>query len=410
MNPPRETIAYVTRDIERALGMEPQEGYFVIANRTAYAESIQKQYPRNVILIDSPTGELLGTGDLLKHEKTLDFLANHRDSAGTSPKLLVFKNSALIEPVASERGWKLLNPPAALAEKIENKISQIEWLGGLSKYLPFHHVELMKDVRWNGEPLVVQWAHGHTGGGTILVRTGAELAALKEKFPERRSRVTAFINGPSLTVNVVVGADAILAGNINYQITGMAPFTGNAFATVGNDWKLAHTILTDADKQAIASLIHDIGARMQKDSWRGLFGLDFMKDSVTGRIYLIEINARQPASTTYESQLQRIRRAEGASGMTTFEAHIAALTGQPLSQPIIALTDGAQIIQRVTGDISSISDETIGSLELSGFEVMAYPNTEENSDLIRIQSATGIMAEHGVFNETGQEIRDTILQ
>ncbi len=404
---PPETIVYVTRDIERALGTKPQEGYFIVTNRTAYSESIQKEYPQYVVLIESPVGESLGTGDLLKHPKTLEFLASHRDSAGDSLRLLVFKNTARIEPIAEEQGWKLINPPAALAEKIENKITQISWLGELAHYLPQHHIELMKNIRWNGIPFVIQWAHGHTGAGTILISFESELTALQQKFPERRTRITSFISGPSLTVNVVVGSDKILAGNINYQITGLAPFTDNLFTTVGNDWGLARTLLTPDDKKTIAAMIQDIGSKMQKDSWKGLFGLDFMRDTSSGKLLLIEVNARQPASTTYESHLQSLRRAEGASGMTTFEAHLAALCGQPL-EPIIELTDGAQIIQRITPAIQSVSEETLGSLELSGYDVMTYPNTQQNADLVRIQSTQGIMADHGVFNKFGESIRDTL--
>src|SRR6185295_8622412 len=136
-----------------------------------------------------------------------------------------------------EQGWKLLNPPAVLAEKIENKISQISWLGDLAKYLPPHKVEIMKDIQWAGEPFILQWAHGHTGEGTVLVRSEADIATLRHKFPDRRTRATSFIYGPSFTVNVVVGHDKILPGNINYQITGAEPFTTNAFSTVGNDWR-----------------------------------------------------------------------------------------------------------------------------------------------------------------------------
>jgi hypothetical protein len=406
--PPEQTTAYVTRDIEKALGMDPQQGYYIVTNRNPYSENIKKQHPHHVLLIESPTGESLGTADLLKQEKTLEFLMALRDFAGNAPHLVIFKNISHIEQAAAEQGWKLLNPPAALAEKIENKITQVQWLGDLSERLPAHRISLLKEVRWNNEPFVLQWAHGYTGEGTVLIRSEAELESVARKFPERKARATAYIHGPSFTVNAVVGANKTLQGNVSYQITGVEPFTKNQFTTVGNDWKLARVLLSEADNQAIASMVQDIGAKMRRDSWRGLFGLDFIKDTATGRLFLIEINARQPASTTYESQMQRARRTKGAKGMTTFEAHLAALFGQPLGESLIEITDGAQVVQRITHDMKQVSEDTIGSLELSGYTVIPYPNTEENADLIRIQSEQGIMADHGTLNQIGREIRDTL--
>ncbi len=405
-----EIIVYVTRDIERALGFVPNERYYVITNRTPYCEMVKKQHPDHVILIDSPTGEALGTGDLLRHPETAKFMLDHRSPAGAYPYVLVFKNTARIEPLAKERGWLILNPPAASADRIENKVSQIAWLGDLGHYLPPHRIEIAHNIRWDGKPFVIQWAHGHTGAGTILVHSEAELIALKEKFPERRARLTSFIQGASYTVNVVAAPDAILVGNTSYQITGMSPFTDNSFSTVGNDWGLAHRLLTPADRQSLDAMIRDIGAHMQRDCWRGLFGIDVMHDSATGKMYLIEINARQPASATFESALQESRRTQGAEGMTIFEAHIAALLGKPLGRGLIRIEDGAQIIQRVTKSVESVPEEALGELGLSGYDVIAYPNTEENADLIRIQSRNSFMAAHNEFNESGLAIRDALTR
>ncbi len=402
-------IAYAAKDIERAIGLAPKDDYFIISNSSAFAESVKKQFPQNVILVESSTGELLGAADLIMQDKAIEFLAMHKGAGQDVPRLIVFKNDARIEAAAKELGWKLLNPPAALAEQIENKITQLAWLGDLAKYAPPHRVDIAKNIRWTGEQFVIQWAHGHTGDGTVLIRSEEELTALQHKFPERRCRITWYVNGPSFTVNAVVGPNGVFMGNINYQITGLAPFTANPFSTIGNDWKLARTLLSVEDKASIGQIVREVGTRMRQDSWHGLFGIDFMKDSATGRMFLIEINARQPASTTYESKLQAARRTQGIVGMTTFEAHIAALQNKPISE-LIEITDGAQIVQRITSSRESVSDEVIGSLELSGYGVLRYDNTDPNADLVRIQSEHGIMADHGVLNEVGEDIRDTLTQ
>ncbi|MES2216157.1 MAG: hypothetical protein V4481_02580 [Patescibacteria group bacterium] len=233
-------LIYITRDIERALGKQPDANYRIITNRTPYAESIQKLYPAWTTLIES--AEMLDTSDLMEHEVTLETLSR------VKADVLVFKNNSRIESIAKTHGWNLLNPRAALAEKVENKITQVEWLGKLGdEWLPPHKIQTAKEIIWNKEPVIIQWAHGHTGDSTILINTPQELKAVQEKFPERLARVSTYIYGPSFTVNVVVAPDKILVGNISYQITGMPPFTESAFATVGNDWSVPLDFLTEED-------------------------------------------------------------------------------------------------------------------------------------------------------------------
>ena len=68
----------------------------------------------------------------------------------------------------------------------------------------------------------------------------------------------------------------------------------------------------------------------------------------SGRLFLIEINARQPQSATFESQLQQ---RQAPSAITIFEAHLAALLGLELSQmSLIEIQSGAQIIDRRSGE------------------------------------------------------------
>ncbi len=413
-------IFYVTRDIERALGTEPSENYIIITNRTPYSESIQKNYPDFVHLI-SAADINVDNKDMAISQGLLDTVALLKSNIAKklidSP-IMVFKNTALIEAVVKENGWTLLNPFSKLAEKIENKITQIAWLGELgNKYLPPHTVALTKDLVWKKEPLIIQWEHGHTGLGTILINSDAELTELKSKFPERTARATSFINGPSFTINVVVNKSEVLLGNISYQITGLPPFTDNVFSTIGNDWSLTHSILSEAEIEEIHNMAKEIGALMSRDGWKGLFGLDFIKDDERGRIFLIEINARQPASTTYESFLQEENRRNGLVGATIFEAHIAAISGKNIdSTPIIPINDGAQIIQRITKKIHTSAnslidvptDEISGTLELLGYRVIGYPNTAINEDLLRIQSQKGIMETHGKFNARGKEILEIL--
>lgn len=398
-------ITYITRDIERALGMDPSADYTIVANKTPYAEKIARQFPEGSILLVNGTPEdgVLGTRELMDHPTVKEKL-DARPSG-----VLVFKNTARVEEAATRQGLTLINPRAALSETIENKMSQIEWLGDLGRtYLPRHSVMIAKKLIWTGEPFIIQWAHGHTGGGTLLVNSEAELRAIQEKFPFRMTRRSTYIKGPSFTVNAIVAADKILVGNISYQITGLAPFTDLPFSTVGNDWSATHTMLDESEIEYIETMASDIGKKLNISGWRGLYGIDVIRDDERRTIHLIEINARQPASTSFESSLQRRNRAQGVDGITTFEAHLMALMGEKIDKPLIPINDGAQIVQRVTKTVTAVTDEKIAALQAAGYEVATYPNTDPNEDLVRIQSATGIIDVRGELNERGREINKIV--
>ncbi|HTK33018.1 MAG TPA: ATP-grasp domain-containing protein [Candidatus Paceibacterota bacterium] len=405
-------ILYVTRDIERALGAQPTAEYQIVANKTAYAESVKKLYPDFIHLIETTRedGELFDTRELLDHESVRRLIATR---GADNVSIVVFKNTPHIEQICTKNAWHLANPSSTLAEKIENKMTQVEYLGALGEtYLPPHSLTITKDIVWNKKPLIIQWAHSHTGLGTTLVNSADELKAVQEKFPERLARVTSYVHGPSFTLNVVIDEKNIFLGNISYQITGIPPFTENLFTTIGNDWSLTHSLLDETEISAIETMATDVARKLQSDGWRGLFGIDVMRDDELNKIFLIEINARQPASTTYESELQRKNRELGVDGQTIFEAHVKALTGGETtgtkSTHIIPINDGSQIIQRITRITQSISDKQIQALGALGHQTILYPNVDENADLLRIQSLLGIMETHGRFNKRGKEIVDVM--
>lgn len=388
-----KTIVYITRDLERALGQQTVvAAYFIITNSTPFAKEMSRLH-HNIVLIDSP--EILDTHELLVHPDTEKFLNNQ-----TNPLLLVFKNTTTIEHICKTHGWTLLNPPAILANQVEEKISQVAWLDDLARFLPKHHIQVLKDVTFTGKPFILQFNRAHTGSGTILIDNETILSELKEKFPERPVRITAYISGTMITSNNIVFADTIMVGNPNVQITGLSPFTDKPFATVGNDWALGNSILSEAQQKQYNAMVTAIGEKLRASGWRGLFGIDCMLGN-DGQLYVIEINARQPAGTTFESQLQQ-------KSPTVFDAHIWSLLGEKAeNQTLTSVTDGAQIILRNQTNVQYTEATLtifVSRLESLGFTVTRYYNTEPGSDLVRIQSPTGLMKSPTQLNERGESI------
>lgn len=402
----KKTLIYITRDVERALGPQTGAALLIIANSTPFAKQVAKGQG-DIVLIEA--AELLDTPELLQHPTTKACLDAHPEAG-----VVVFKNVPLIEKTCATNGWKLLNPAAALANRVEEKVSQVEWLGDLAKYLPPHHVQLLKDVAFDGAPFIVQFNRAHTGNGTILINNATKLQELQAQFPDRPVRVTEFVDGHMFTSNNIVSDNTVITGNISYQITGLAPFTDSPFVTIGNDWALGKQWLSGALFKEYDRMVADIGTKLDSEGWRGLFGVDVMVDAKKEKLYLIEINARQPASTTYESQLQTMVEPDQDFFYTIFDGHLRALQGESLyPMEMIEINDGAQIILRNQTNLDLSDDRLqpiIKTLQTLGFNCITYPNTEPGSDRLRIQSATSMFRAPGKYNEVGKAIADCLNQ
>jgi predicted ATP-grasp superfamily ATP-dependent carboligase len=391
--PENLTVIYVSRDVERAAALIPSARYKIVTNDSPDARRLIKSSDDGLII---PGGDLLDTRELLDNDEVQQFIDSQEN-----PHIIVFKPTERIERMCDEYNWTLINPSAELASKVEEKISQVEWLGELTSLLPKHHIATGKELEWNSENYVVQFNRAHTGTGTLVMTSQSDVDELKEKFPNRPVRVSSFIEGTMLTSNNVV-AENIHVGNINYQITGLQPFTENSFATVGNDFGLPSELLTDEQRKEYANIVTQVGNKLKKDGWKGLFGVDVILEKETGKLYLIEINARQPASTTFESSLQKED--------TIFEAHLSALLGQSVEK-ITEINDGAQVIIRNSASkIYSEADRTDlkKKFEDAGFAVWTYNNQKVGSDILRIQSEKNIMASHNELNDVGNTITDIL--
>ncbi len=403
-------IIYVTRDIERALGIKPQEGYFVIANYSKFASKVAKDN-ENILLIKKD--KILDTRELLEQKEVVEFI-NKKNAS-----VVVFKNTSLIEKICNKNNWKLLNPSARLADIVEAKISQVEWLGELKKYLPEHNIKVCGDIEFGemnerflrsgrndkgNEKFILQFNHSHSGEGTVLISSEKDLEKIKNKFPKREARITKYIKGISFTNNNVVTKDDILIGGINYQITGLEPFTNLEFATVGNDWGVVKDILDKEQIIEYKKIAKEVGKKLQKDGWRGAYGIDIVAEEDTKKLFLIEINARQPASTSYESQLQR----EIGGDIATFEAHLLALLDLSVDEDLLELKNGSQILLKNNDLNTDLNHCLIENLEKEGLKVIEYENKKKNSDLLRMQSRESIMEGHKEFSELGRKVIKTL--
>jgi len=258
-------VFYVTRDIERALGMDLNiPNFFIISNYSDFAKGIADKHD-NVFLIKEE--KILDTWELLKHKEVQKYISRdlHTGLENLQPNIIIFKNTPQIERICKENNLNLLNPSADLSNKIEEKVSQLEWAEELKKYFPKYEVKQCKDIKWKNKEFILQFNRSHTGSGTFLIKSKKQIQEIKEKFPLREARIADYIEGPLLTNNNIVWDKKILLGNINYQITGLKPFTDKQFTGVGNDWALPHKILSDKQIDEYYKIAKKVGEKMMKD-------------------------------------------------------------------------------------------------------------------------------------------------
>jgi len=309
-------LLYITRNKQRALGIE----------------KLLINYKIITTIPLKDTAEIIATTDIPKG------------------MIIVFKNNSKIQRTSKKKGVVLLNPDFHLAEKYENKISQYQWLKKIiPEYLPSIAIKTPKTISFSelekkiGKPFICQFNHSHSGEGTQIIKDKQDWEKLKKKFPQRPLRLSKLIEGQTFTLNVCIWGRCILLGNPSYQITGLKEFTDLPFATIGNDWSYAKKNLSKKDIESIKKITKRVGNAMLKDGWKGLFGIDFIRSGENW--FVIEINARQPASASIETIFQQ----KQGNGLTIMTAHFAALLDIPLptnNPKMQEISQGAQILVR----------------------------------------------------------------
>src|SRR5690606_8657927 len=114
-------------------------------------------------------------------------------------------------------------------------------------------------------------------------------------------KIAEYVAGDAYTVNACITKKGVFVAGLQYQITGVRELTAGEGSTVGNDFSYANK-LGSSIRVKIFEVTKKVGEIMQRDGFRGLFGLDIVVRM--GEIYIIEINARQTANIPLQTKLE----------------------------------------------------------------------------------------------------------
>ncbi|MEP7103680.1 MAG: ATP-grasp domain-containing protein [Candidatus Dojkabacteria bacterium] len=313
-------LFYFSRDVERALGLESiLENYFTGSIESSYlTDSLKNSVGKEHILSLEDEGESLqsdSTLELVKNFKISEWIKENTPK-GFYSQFFHFNQPAV--KVVEDLGGKVFNNSAELNRKFEGKLNQLKifeenhipiansFIANISE-LSFRDSNLKLTVpdgrqETQNSKLVIQTDRAHTGSGTFFVTNQEEFEQIKKDLDGNMVRVSEMIDGQSYTINGCVTKKGVFIAGLQYQITGIAELTPGKGSTIGNDWSHGFKSLNEDLRKKIYDVTKKLGEVMQKDGYKGLYGVDLVvKDK---DIFVIEINARQTANIPLQTKLE----------------------------------------------------------------------------------------------------------
>ncbi len=303
-------LIYFTREAERAIGLELLlENYHICCIEDSDIVSSLKDKGISIFCLEREGIELLhkSTGNLLSQTIVTEWIK--KITNGSEFFAITFIPTNTLDYKIKSLGGKLLGNPYELHQSFENKISQATLLNttairtpkNKSKY--FHELSHDEVIKEFGDNFVLQEDRAHTGSGTYITPNKDEFQNLLEKNTGNIVKISEYIDGIPLTLNVCVFNNSIYIGGLQYQITGIPDLTKGSGSTVGNDFDWFYTkAISDELLVDLTTEISKIGKLLISNNYKGLFGLDMIVKEENA--YLIEINARQSANIPFQTQLE----------------------------------------------------------------------------------------------------------
>ena len=310
-------LIYFSRDVERGIGLENllKNYYFACVEDSYLVHEINKKKERVFSLNKNKIKvSLNSTQEVINNEKTQRWIKKITKGGDFYAQLFQFNQSAINK--IHDLGGQAINNHTNLNRKFEDKISQFRILRANNIPVPNGEVILLNNqslkellseinIRINNQknkPLfVVQLSRAHTGSGTFFIKNNEEWSLFLEKNRGNEIKISEYIEGESYTINGCVTQKGIFVAGLQYQITGVRELTAGEGSTVGNDFSYANKLRVSL-KREIFEVTKSIGEIMQKDGYRGLFGLDLVVKN--NEIFVIEINARQTANVSLQTKLE----------------------------------------------------------------------------------------------------------
>ncbi len=305
-------LFYISPDIRRALGLELiLPNYYIICSFYEPLVNLVRKKGAHVFCLEEELSQLAGdiknSGQLLENNLVQQFI---KEKSGTNqPNLIYFKPSLKLDLLCKQNGYQPLVNSYNLNEQFENKIN---FFNLTKQYFTQYHIQGeiesliksdFKELEHKlGVPFVVQFGHGWAGKTTFIVNDENSFLSLKKRFPGTKVKIVKYIRGFTVLNNCCLYQDQVLVGDLALQLNNIKGLSTNPSVTCGRQWPSSG--LTCKQMEIINDISQKLGQLMAKQGYQGFFGLDFLIEDKTGKVYLSENNARFTASTPFYTKIE----------------------------------------------------------------------------------------------------------
>lgn len=307
-----EDIFFITPDVKKGLGFTGilPKYHIICSYPDPIIPSLRNQGANIFCLSETGnTGVINNSAKLLEKEEVQNYI---KTSAKTIPKILFFKPSLKLEILIRKYGFVALGNTADINEVFENKLNLHNLLydKNLSDQLAFcidvlHKLTYKNLVDKFNLPFVVQFGHGWAGKTTFFISNENDFNSLSKKYPFTRVKVCKYITGFTVLNNCCIYKDKIFVSSPAVQIDGIDKLNPKKQITCGRQWPVAFLDRQQID--IIGKFSQTIGQSMMQKGYRGYFGLDFLIENKSGKVFVSEINARMTASSAFYTRLEHGR-------------------------------------------------------------------------------------------------------
>ncbi|MFC1856357.1 hypothetical protein ACFL2A_07465, partial [Thermodesulfobacteriota bacterium] len=175
-------------------------------------------------LNDADFSKLKTTNNLISHE----LVKQHLNDQSGQKRLIVFKNSRVVEECAKELKLDIMMSCSNIARGIENKVGFYDDLKNSSvRLVPGETAMVTKELTYDeisgkyGDNFVMQASKGFGGKNTFMVRSRDDFCEVKGAYLKRKMRLTKFIGGETVTVNGCATKLGTLVSQPFFQVTGV---------------------------------------------------------------------------------------------------------------------------------------------------------------------------------------------
>jgi len=306
----KNPIFYVTNDPSRAIGLEKHLPNFHI-----------------ICLDDHPVVDLLikdgvsvfclekeiknrntifrNAGTILSHPKVISYI---KEKAGKEkPWILFFKPLRKIELIAQKNQFELIGNSASINRNWEDKIIFGKFCLNNKLPIPQTVIDYLNNLEYRdlvnllGNKFVIQFGRGWAGNSTFFVEDEGQFTEIKNIFGKIEVKASRFIEGITVLNNAVVFGDQTIVSPTAIQINSNPLLTSKKGGTGGRSWPSG---ISENQEKEIKDITIKVGKLMGLSGYKGFFGLDFLIEKKSGKVFLSENNARLTASSSFYTKLE----------------------------------------------------------------------------------------------------------